>query len=350
MNIAISIVAIVFIVFICPILIGYYWRNVFENSSPVFVYLAGFMTILAVFEIICVPLNLIRFPIRIEFPAMTVLLIAICAPSGYRLWKNKRVKESQSERKDSEKMTVPAVICLVTFLLLLAAQVFCTLRFDMGFWTSDDGAYVTYSEAAVHDGTMFQTNEVTGDYAGKIEYKRATTAIYNYFAYCRFTTGIPTAILEHTIYAVLLLLMAYGACLLLAETVFEKQEDRYIFLIVLSLCYLFGKFTHYSATFRLLGPIWQGKAILAVVVLPFILYYFPTFIREKVTVQRMLFVVVVSTASMSMTLGGAVTMALVPGLLALLCFLQKRRVSVILYYAAGMVIPAIVSGIYLIGR
>lgn len=348
MSIVIGTVGLIFIAVICPMLIGYYWRDVVPNRNPVFIYIAGFMTILAVFELICIPLNFLRFPIKIEFPAMTVLLIALCVPAAWKLWKDKSLQSFLPEKdEEREKKTVWEIVYLGAFLLLLGFQVFCTLHFDMGYWTSDDGVYVTISEAAVHDGYMHMTNVITGDYAGVVDRQRAVTAIYNYFAYCRYTTGIPTTIIEHTIYAVLLLIMAYGACYLLAGTLFEKKEDQCIFLIALSLCYLFGKYTHYSVTFRLLGPIWQGKAILAVVVLPLIFYYFPTFIREKVTWKRMLFVVAVSAAAMSMTLGGAFTMALVPGLLAFLCLIRERQMRSALYYLVGMIVPAVVSLVYL---
>ena len=354
MNYVIGTIALLFIAIICPMLVGYLFRDVMPKRNPVFIYIAGFMAILAIFEAICVPMNFLRVPIKIEFPVMTALLLALCIPGGYRIFKEKGIREflpAREEIDESEKKrkNVWEIVYLVGFLILLGIQVFCTLYYDMGFWTSDDGVYVTISEAGVHDGYMHMTNVVTGDYVGTIDRQRGVTAIYNYFAYCRYTTGIPTAIIEHTIYAVLLLLMAYGACYLLAESLFEKKEDSYIFLIILSLCYLFGKYTHYSATFRLLGPIWQGKAILAVLVLPFIFYYFPTFIREKMTWKRMLFIVAVSAAAMSMTLGGAFTMALVPGLIAFLYFLQERKLRTIPYFAVGMIVPAIVSLYYLSG-
>ena len=137
---------------------------------------------------------------------------------------------------------------------------------DPTYMTYDDAGYTAFSSDVLATDFMFITDPITGFFT-QISFRVIQTSLL-FPAYITRMTGMPVTLVERTFSYVVNLLVAYGCYVYLAEDLYPKRENRFIFLIILSTVYIFGYHSHYSMTFRLLGPNSQGKAILAVTLVP----------------------------------------------------------------------------------
>ncbi len=323
-------------------MLGLVWNEPEDPPGIIRSYLMGYITMLAVFEALGVPMVFLRVRFRIQVWVYSAAILIIILLLSVKKLSHIPIKEWWKD------MSVWEYIYLGLFLIALGVQIYYTIFYDMGWWTSDDGGYVAMSSAAIHDDYAFLTNFMTGEFEYHDGgYKYIYSAIYVFYAYLSYVTGFHVAILEHSIVSVLMILMAYGAYYLLAELLIEEKENRFLFLFFLALFFLFGRSSIYSATVRLLGPSWPGKAILATVFLPLILWYYPRAFRMDFSWKRLGFIVILSLAAVCMTLGGIVTMAVAPGILALIAFIGDRKPKKLLYYPAGLVLPALIAMNYL---
>ena len=340
---------------VIPWICGGFWTGIAKKHAALFRYLTGFMTVLALFELLSIPMVFAHLSLTVQLFVYGAGVVLLCGAAFVYERKKKVKAEEVSEKKKAfpalkdyvKSLTAFEAIYLIAFVLIVGVQVFCTVRYDMGYWNSDDASYVAISTGAIHDGELFLTDPQTGDYSSDSELKYMFSGIYAFYTTCSCATGVPPAVAEHLVFAVWFLLMAYGCYILLADTLFEERENRLLFLVLLALLYLMGKFSHYSVTFRLLGPIWQGKAILAVIIFPLLLVLLPRFLNEEFSWKRCLLLTVISMAAVALTLGGIVTMLVVPGVMMFVHFIKGRNFKTMLYMAGCAVVPAVVGLSYM---
>lgn len=233
---------------------------------------------------------------------------------------------------------------------LVLYQVHKTINSDITYNAGDDFIYVSLSNAAIYDDKLGMTG-VLGTYEIKSPVKYALQTNIWFISYLAKMCNLPVALIAHTLYPVFLLLLAYMAMYLLSTKVFHDRENRLIFLIMVSVLYIYGFYSMYSVTFRLLGPIWQGKAILAVFFLPMLLYICPIILQQKYSHRFGIFLGICSVAAVSMSLGGVVTMATIWGIFILFTLCRKEREwKYLLYLLWGMAYPCGVGIFYLIMR
>lgn len=359
MSVVYSIAMLIIFLVILPMIMGQIWRGTLKNGGVIFTYLSGFFTILAIFEVVGVPMAYLFVPLHVQVPIYSVIFIIV---AGVILFMNreriapKKLFSSELVTKVKEyfaTFTVYEWIYFVALLGLMGLQLYYAIFYDVGNFRSDDGTYVVFSSAAIHDDGFFLTDVVSGKYTKVFDYKYGLCAIYYFYTYVAVITGLGPAIIEQTVCAALFLLMAYGACLMLSKILFEKDEDRdnrMIFLILLSLVFIFGYHSTYSLSFRLLGPVWQGKAVLAVIVTPFLLAIFSWFQWEGITKERLLFCIVISLAAISLTLGGVIVLGVIPGILGVIELIRSKKVKNLLYLPAMWLLPVMVMMIYLIKK
>ncbi len=337
---------------VLPLLYGQLWKNTVSDGM-VFQYISGFFTVLAVFEIAGIPMVLTKTPFHIQMIVYSVLLLGLAALSFLQM-KTQGGRFSATayyaEMKDYiKKLSRYEWVYVILLAGVLLGTVYVTAFCDLGGWTSDDGTYVVLSTAGIFDDIFYYTDEVTGELLDGIYMKYAFSELYVFYAYASVVTGLGVAVIEHSICSVLFLLMAYGTFYLLSRFLFPKDSDRdnrMIFLIFLSVLYLFGLYSHYSLTFRLFGVIWQGKAILAVVMIPFLLAVVPKYLDADFTWKNAGYMGMISLAAMSLSMGALLPVILIPGILCGLSALQKKQWKELLYCLPVMAFPLLIGGCY----
>ena len=180
--------------------------------------------------------------------------------------------------------------------------------------------------------------------------KRAVASWGTYVAMLSVTSGFEVTTVYHTVLPVFLLLIAYANYYFMASVLLHKIDDRVIFMIVLSVANIFGLYSHYSVTFRLLGAIWQGKAVLSVIAIPFFLVYLLKLYKREIKTGYMLPIAAVSLGASSLTsLSEMLLPAFVLMIWIVMC-IYKRRIYGIRYLLASLVGPAYVGLFYIFIR
>ena len=210
------------------------------------------------------------------------------------------------------------------FLIILVIQIYFAYGYQIGVWSYDDYDYVVNSQDTITTDTIAYANYITGDMPFTAD-KRAVTAWPTYVAYLAKLSGFEVATVCHTIMPVILLLVAYYAFYYMSTLMFKDVENRLIFMDILAFTYMFGLYSHNSMTFRLLGAIWQGKAVLSIIAIPFFMVYLFTAYSEEVSNKKLLPLALVSLGISSLS---SMSLVLLPilslGIFCLMCIYNRR--------------------------
>jgi len=258
-------------------------------------YLIGFFGNLAIFYVLYSILEwrqnwkTIVDPVTGAFTALTsiysgIILIALVLWSILRRDKIKKLPARIKFKIYGTKQKITedkfSIIYIMIVVALLLVQLYMAYAYEINEWSYDDYDYVVTSNDAISSDTVSYVNFIDGSMPN-VSAKRAVASWGTYVAMVAKTSGFEVTTVYHTILPVFLLLIAYLNFYYIARFLFSKTDDRMIFLILLSMGYIFGLYSHYSGTFRLLGAIWQGKAVLSIIAVPFFtVYLFEQYKRE----------------------------------------------------------------------
>ncbi len=216
------------------------------------------------------------------------------------------------------------LVYVIAFTILLIVQLYFAFGYEINEWSYDDYDYVVNSQDTITTDTIAYANYVNGEMPYTAE-KRAVTAWPTFIAYMAKVSSFEVTTVCHTIMTVILLLVAYAVYYYIASFVFKNAENRFIFLVLLSVANIFGLYSHYSSTFRLLGAIWQGKALLTAVAIPFFtIYLFETY-KNKFDKHKVMPLIMVSLGAASLTTMSALllTIAAVSAWIAMSIYNRK---------------------------
>lgn len=239
------------------------------------------------------------------------------------------------------------VVYAMIFGLILALQLYMAYGYEINEWSYDDYDYVVTSKDTITSDTISYVNYIDGTLPN-VQEKRAVASWGTYVAMLSSTSGFEVTTVYHTLLPVVLLLIAYINFYYIATFLFQKLEDRFVFLIVLSVSYIFGLYSHYSTTFRLLGALWQGKAVLSVIAVPFFMLYLIRSYKKEVKSEYMLPIAAISIGVSSLS---SLAVLFVPILTALIWFLMciyMRKIYGVRYLIASLIGPIYVGVFYIL--
>lgn len=304
----------------------------------------GFFIILAIFQLLTFPwamLNLSFTSLCITYIGVITILLIVSFIYNRRKGRNYFTKC---------KFTIWEGIYGVVAILIIGWQIYNMIHLDIGYWSSDDALYGAIPNDALTYNTLFRHDALTG-IAGILRINRAMQGSLLYPAFLSFVSGVPVATVLHTVLGVYYLLLAYAVYAFLGKILFHTNESALVFIIILSVLYIFGLYTIYSQTYRLLGPSTQGKAVLAVVFFPLLF----ALIISKMSVEYDRWfgvcLLLLSAAAVSMTLFGIITMIgniVFPVIASLIG--KKRNWKTLCYILWGCALPALYGVIYFYSR
>ena len=152
----------------------------------------------------------------------------------------------------------------------------CVYIFGMHL-DEDDARWIAEANDALIKNRMLLHNPATGEYIGRFVgemIKDVFSPWSIYLAWLSRATGIKAVVIAHTIYPPLLLGLSYSAYYEIGTQLFEgekKRHERGIFLLMVSVINLFMAGNVYTQSVFTLTRIWQGKAVVAAVMIPAIL-------------------------------------------------------------------------------
>ena len=359
MNIIFDFIILLLFFIIIPVILGLPWQKVIGTrevmSTICGCYSLGSFIQQALFQVIAFSCAICRISFTKLAWYYTIELLIVCIISWMVAIKIKVVSIGRlcimSEiTKKIKSLTIYEWIYLTAFIGLFIMQIILAIRTSTTYMSVDDAWYVTWGADALEMDRQYIVDDVTG-VASLLNIHRAMQSSIVYPAYLAKLTGLNITIIEHTIQSVFCVILAYCVYVYMADDLFEERENQYIFLLLISLLYVFGYYSNYSTTFRLLGPNWQGKAILAVSLTPWVFTFVRKLIDREYEFKSGMLLVILSIAATAYSLigiGTFVAITYIPFLLSMLG--KKRQVKHIIYLIMVSVFPIIYSGIYIFYR
>lgn len=330
---------------IVPFLLGrlvtYKDRTMLEKNI-ICSYIIGFFTMLAVFQMICVPLTYMYASFRLLVTIYSSVITIMCFISIY-------MNRNKSKLSFGEKWKKYEWIYVGIFCVLMIVQLYHALFYEASYMSADDFDYVVYATSALQDDKIYTANVITGENIA-LNPKRTLNSYLIFIAYLAKVSGFHTTIIAHTILPVVLIMAAYGVYYLLADYLFEKRDNKLIFMIILAVLNIYGEYSHYSMTFRLLGTIWQGKAIAISIGIPFLFILLQKIFQAKYSRRGIWYLLLVTTGMCSLTMMGVGFSIPVILLMAFVYGIWKKEKKYVVYAIGGCFIPVVHLALYVLMR
>ena len=202
---------------------------------------------------------------------------------------------------------------------------------DMGWIADDDATYVAMAADVLETDSIDMVNPYTGAGTSLI-YKRFLQSSLWIPAYLSTVSGISVATIIHTVQYEQMLLLAYTVYIYTAGELFSNRENRFIFLLFISIFFIFGYHSFYSLTIRMLGPNYHGKAILATSLSPLVLILLLRMLSIPYQRKAGILFAIVSIGYVALTLWGIGTCLVITIFPVLISLFSKNRNWKYLFY------------------
>ena len=239
-----------------------------EKRSVGMAYISGFLILLASFQLIAVPIVFLDawgFPIIVTiFNVVTTLFTGIGIIQALHLWRREGKvfyrRITLIRCMSVEKIQWIIVLILIGFQLFMAVT---HASFD-----GDDAYYVVNSLITDETDTLYRTLPYTGK-STNLDMRHSMAVFPVWIAYIARMSGIHATIISHTILPLVLIPLTYLIYYEIGKKLCkEKSTQLSAYMILVCMLHIFGNVSIYNNATFLLMRTWQGKSMLANVVLP----------------------------------------------------------------------------------
>ncbi len=263
--IAVNILCTIGLLLLVPMILGYSFMRLLQikhlnlGSSVVF----GMVVQWAAFLIVAIPL----IALQATFSMLVIVyssVLGVLTVAGLVYMILLLIKK-KFEVEFWLKGDVFYYLVIAFVVLLVVAQLFLQ-HFD-----ADDAEYVAIATTTIHTNSLLKFDAFTGHFAMNTLAKRIVSPYSIWTAYCSKIVGFHPAIFCHTVLPVLMVLYTYWLYRHFAHLLFEGNEKKVSkFLAALYLMILFGGYSTFTISTRLLFRGGQGKSVLACIGIPFL--------------------------------------------------------------------------------
>jgi hypothetical protein len=227
----------------------------------------GYIMIWAFLQVILIPSIYLKLPfhvIRLIVGILAgVLSVASLIVNGRRIWE--LVKSARKSLGRKHWILAAAIV-------LIAAQTCYISRTVLG--DDDDAFYVATASTAVETDTLMEINPYTGDPYSEPPSRYVLSPFPIYVALMSSFVGVRAVTMAHTLLPICLIPLAYMIYYMLACQLYDDNvEKKGIFLLLVMAVLSFSGYSVYTQGVFMFTRIWQGKAVLAALLVPLILYW-----------------------------------------------------------------------------
>ncbi len=334
----------IIIVFLIPTILGMLITRKMEKykNSIILSWILGHMIEFGLFEFLSVPISLITdsfMPLLISW----ALICAVLDVVSILINKNRFIEIIKVNIEEFKKLPIILTIIAV---LLVGIQTYVPFRYM--HLDDDDSNFVAKAVVTYQTKTLYKYNDMGEINKTKdLRHELATFPIYTAALSVLLYTH-PT-ILAHTIMPCIFIPMAYLIYTLIANNLFNGDKKKVaMFIIFLSLIFIWGFYSLDTNFCFLLYRIWQGKAILANIIIPLLWLLYMDYSNEgRKNIYWFAIILTVAGAnllsSMSIVLPPLTLLAL-----TIAYFIKDRKLSDFPKSAVSILPSAICGLIYLI--
>lgn len=355
MMLGMQIIILSIILLIVPAVIGMGFVSMEQDRVRLpFAWVGGQMILWAGFLLISVPLILLEksfTAVIILFSIYTVALL-VAAIIIY-MQRRTGLKQAGLHKSTVEKCGKNQCLLWIIFAALLLFQLVMTVC--MAYEEGDDAFYVAISTATASSETMYQILPYTGFGTG-LDARHGLAPFPVWVAYLARLSGMPAVSVAQVALPVAIVGMTYAIYYLLAMRLLaDHKKNVPFFMILVEILYLFGGYSVYTTENFLLVRASQGKAVIANIVIPFLLYLL-LLLLDKVQQKEkagwsywLLLAAAMATGCLCSTQGTILTCMLI-GIVGICTAVSYRKWTILIPLALCSVIPVVIVFMYFVLR
>lgn len=252
---------------VVPCLAGeFYFRREKRTCSEYL--LAGYTLLFAITELLSLTMIFTKQPLHVLTVTYGVVA-GVLAFLGARSFYKKRQKNGISP-----ELVVAGILILIQLVVVVL----------YAHMDEDDAFYVGTATTAVETDTLYAYNPYTGAAYNVLPSRYILSPFPAFLAVTsRLCGGLHPAIVAHTVFPAVFVFLAYVVLFQYSRIFFRgKAGEQGIFMILCAVILWFCGYSVYNSEIFTMGRIWQGKAVLAGVFLPFLfLLCMEIFMQEK---------------------------------------------------------------------
>lgn len=328
-----------------------------QTESPVFCWISGQMLIWAGFLVICVPLILLKQPFSFVCSLFHgyqgVLLLVAIIMAVYRKQRNARISVEEEQNGIRKHIGKSAMIWWIAFWLLFCVQ--CVLTISLAYEEGDDAFYFATATITEQSNTMYLILPYTGFTTG-LDARHGLAPFPVWIAYLAKVSGIPALVVAQVLLPLALMGFAYGIYYLIAKKLCTgKEETVPLFMVLAEVLFLFGGYSLFTAENFLLVRAAQGKAVIACIILPFLLYLTMRMLdkinkQEKCGVAFWVLMAATTTAACLCSTLGTILSSMMLGIAGLCTAVSYRKVKILIPMAICCGVPVCMALLYFVAQ
>lgn len=260
-------------IFIVPELLGMlilrFWKE--EKNNIILAFVLGYMIEFAVGQLVSIPL-IFNDGTLTELMSIYVPIIGGLAIISFiiNIW---RIIEILKELIRNIKLM--PILSTVLLIVLIGMQLLALVKYT--YVNEDDAYYVATATTSVQTDTLFKYSALTGseeaDEQVLMRYRLGPFPLY--YAIMSKVLDIHPAIIAHFILPFIFIPLVYMIYWLFARKLFkDDKRAAVLFMIFISILHIFSYYSGKNILILVMLRIWQGKAVLANIILPLILVLF----------------------------------------------------------------------------
>ncbi|MEG0251926.1 MAG: DUF6077 domain-containing protein [Christensenellaceae bacterium] len=327
MEFILQLLLILTFLIIIPFLLGSLFTHFSEKSknSIALSFLFGFVAMLSIYELLALPMTFLKLPLQTLTISWACVVVGLCIVSACLTHKD--FSKTWNHLKSNLKALPWLAILVIVLVILQAAVLTLFMHTD-----DDDAFYVGTAATALQTNTIYEFNPYTGELLPYIEPNYILSLFPVFCAVLSSLTGVHVAIFMHTILPAVLIPLSYFVYYEIGKELFHKDKQKtFLFLFFVCIVNIFGYVSIYTASTFLLFRIWQGKAILASILLPFIFLLSMRTMLHKAARADWIFLFLTMIASATVSSMGIFLAPLLLGILAIVFSIAKKSWRSFLY-------------------
>lgn len=317
------VVRLVIIAFILPYIIGVTYRCL-KNSDDDGIALnvvSGYMILWGWIQLIVVP------AIFLKMTFSTFCVIIVCGTTVVLLtfFVAKRRQIVKIIKRDMVRFKNVSWMLWCVVFIVLGQSIYEAMAHLVNL---DDSFYVAMAQTALDTNTLMEYHPYTGMEYHQTISRYVLSPFPILVALMSQFTGVSAAAMAHTFLPAVLIVLVYMVWYLIARMLYkEDSEKTAIFMIIVMAVLIFSGYSRRTTGTFMYMRIWQGKAVLASLILPYLLQYGLRICQNKMEKIDWILLLFTMFSSCLVSSMGIMLGAIMLGAIAITDAIVNRRIS-----------------------
>lgn len=294
-----------------------------SQRTPAMAYACGWFVSFFLFELTAVPFILLEQSFTMLVMVYTCIVLLVL---GISLWQGRSLWRCYLEEiQQIREMPLHVKLGWSVFYVLVFFQMAYAVLY--GHYDGDDAYYIATAVLTDTFDTMYLRDAYTG-YIYPLDVRHAFSPTPIYQAWLSRLSGIAPAVVAHTVLGVVwlgFLYCVYGQ--IASRILWNRKNYKPVFMILIAVWFMYGNVSLYTTETFAMTRIWQGKGLMAGMVLPAMFLCLLYLAQESVSQGMWLLFICVCMSAVFATSVAFMVIPTMTGIAAVMIGIKKKSVK-----------------------